>query len=119
MYKDDITRAEIEAIVRQRYTIVSTGASTKVRNVEKALVANKPVRRICKQKGSDKGVAGKGVSSVVAVAKNDKSNAKEGGSTTTCVTSVTDAWSQAIVGSTAPRTSSPPRISRKKAPVRL
>ena len=58
---------------------MSRGASTKVRNVEKALVANKPVRRICKQKGSDKGVAGKGVSSGVTVAKNDNSNAKEGG----------------------------------------
>ena len=31
LYKDDINRAEIEAIVRQRYTIMS--ASTKVRNV--------------------------------------------------------------------------------------
>ena len=79
LYKDDITRAEIEAIVRQRYTIVSTGASTKVRNVGKALVANKPGRRIRKQKGSDKGVAGKGVSSGVAVSKNDNSNTKEGG----------------------------------------
>ena len=77
--KDDITRADIEAIVRQRYTIMSRGASTKVRNVGKALVANKPGRRIRKQKGSDKGVAGKGVSSGVAVSKNDNSNTKEGG----------------------------------------
>ena len=33
LYKDDITRAEIEAIVRQRYTIMSRGASTKVRKI--------------------------------------------------------------------------------------
>ena len=42
LYKDDINRAEIEAIVRQRYTIMCRGGSTKVRNVGKALVANKP-----------------------------------------------------------------------------
>ena len=79
LYKDNITRAEIEAIVRQRYTIMSRGASTRVRNVGQALVANKPTRRIRKQQDSGKYVAGKGVSSGVAVAKNDNSNAKEGG----------------------------------------
>ena len=46
LYRDDITRAEIEAIVRQRYTIMSRGASSKVRNVGQALVANKPGRQI-------------------------------------------------------------------------
>ena len=33
VYRDNITRAEIEAIVRQRHTIMSRGASTKVRNL--------------------------------------------------------------------------------------
>ena len=46
LYRDDITRAEIEAIVRQRYTIMSRGASSKVRNVGQALVASKPGRQI-------------------------------------------------------------------------
>ena len=55
LYKDDITRAKIEAIVRQRYTIMSRGASTKVPSVGKALVANKPGRRIRKQQDSVKG----------------------------------------------------------------
>ena len=32
LYKDNITRAEIEAIVRQRYTIMSRRTSTKSRN---------------------------------------------------------------------------------------
>ena len=77
-YKDDITRAEMEAIVRQRYTIMSRGESTKVRDVGTALVSNKPGRRIRKQQDSGKGVAGKGVSSGFAVAK-DNSNAKHGG----------------------------------------
>ena len=81
LYKDDISRAEIEAIVRQRYTTMCGGARTHVRNVGKALVVNKPGRRIRKQKGSNKGGAGKGVSSGVSVAKNDNSNAKEGGRT--------------------------------------
>ena len=58
-YKDDITRAEIEAIVRQRYTIMSRGANTKVRNVGKAQVANKPGRRIHKQQDGGKGVPGR------------------------------------------------------------
>ena len=58
-YKDDITRAEIEAIVRQRYTIMSRGANTKVRKVGKAQVANKPGRRIHKQQDGGKGVPGR------------------------------------------------------------
>ena len=79
LFSDGINRVEIEAIVRQRYTIMSRGASTKVPDVGQTLFANTPGRRIRKQKGSDKGVAGKGVSSGVTVAKNDNSNAKEGG----------------------------------------
>ena len=77
--KDDITRAEIEAIVRKRYTIMSRGASTKVRNVGKALVSNTPGRRIRKQQDNGKGVAGKCVSSGVAVAKSDNCNGNEEG----------------------------------------
>ena len=57
---------------------MSRGASTKVPSVGKALVANKPGRRIRKQQDSVKGVAGMGVSSGVDVAKNDNSNVKEG-----------------------------------------
>ena len=49
--RDNITRAEIKAIVRQRHTIMSRGASTKVRNVGQALIANKPGRRNRKQEG--------------------------------------------------------------------
>ena len=55
LFSDGINRVEIEAIVRQRYTIMSRGASTKIRNVGQALVANKPDDRIRKQKDSDKG----------------------------------------------------------------
>ena len=79
LYKDDITRAEKNAIVRHPYTIMSRCASTKVRNVGKALLANKPGRRIRRQQDGGKGVSGKSVSSDVAVAGNDNSNAKEGG----------------------------------------
>ena len=46
LYREIITRAEIEAIVRQRHTIMTRGASTKDRNVGQALIANKPGRRI-------------------------------------------------------------------------
>ena len=58
LYKDNITRADIEAIVRQRYTIMSRNTSTKNRNVGQALVANKPARRKRKQQGNGKGVPG-------------------------------------------------------------
>ena len=80
LYRDNITRAEIEAIVRQRHTIMSRGASTKVRNVGQALIANKPGRRNRKQEGSGKGDrAGKGVSDDVVAAKNDNSSSTKDG----------------------------------------
>ena len=79
LYKDNITRAEIEAIVRQRYTIMSKSTSTKNRNVGQALVAKKPARRNGKHQGNVKGVAGKGVSGGVAVAKNDDSSSTKDG----------------------------------------
>ena len=75
LYRENITRAEIEAIVRQRHTIMSRGASTKVRNVGQALIANKLGRRNRKQEGRGKGDrAGKGVSDDVVAAKNDNSS---------------------------------------------
>ena len=79
LYRDNITRAEREAIVRQRYTIMSRNTSTKDRIVGQALVANKPGRRNRKQHGSGKGVAGKGVSADVAVAKNDNNSSTKDG----------------------------------------
>ena len=58
---------------------MSSGASTNIRNVGQALVANKPDGRICRQKGSNKGEAGKDDSGGVVPAKNDKrSSAKDG-----------------------------------------
>ena len=97
LYKDNITRAEIQAVVRQRYTMISRRARTKNLNVGQALVANKPARRSRKQ-GSGNGVADKSVTGGVAVGKNDNSSStKDGrGSSTTCVTSVIIAWSQDI-----------------------
>ena len=77
-YKNNITRAEIEAIGRQRYTIMSRSTSTKNRSVGQALVANKPARRNRKQ-GDGKGVAGEGVCGGVAVAKNDDSSSTKDG----------------------------------------
>ena len=79
LYRDNITRAEREAIVRQRYTIMSRNTSTKDRIVGQALVANKPGRRNRKQHGSGKGAAGKGVSADVAVAKNDNNSSTKDG----------------------------------------
>ena len=79
LFSDGINRVEIEAIVRQRYTIMSRGASTKVPDVGQTLFANTPGRRIRKQKGSDKGVAGKGVSGGVTAAKNDNSSSTKDG----------------------------------------
>ena len=79
LYRDNITRAEIEAIVRQRHTIMSRGASNKVRNVGQALIANKHSQRHRKQEGRGKGNrAGKGVSDDVA-AKNDNSTSTKDG----------------------------------------
>ena len=74
VYKDNITRAKGEAVVRQMYTIMSRRKSMKNRNVGQALVAHKPARRNRKQQCNGKGVAGKGVSGGVAVAKNDDSS---------------------------------------------
>ena len=74
LYKDNITRAEIEAIVKQRYAIMSRSTSTKNRYVGQALVANKSPRRNRKQQGN-----GKGVSGGVAVAKNDDSSSTKDG----------------------------------------
>ena len=74
MYKDNITRANGEAVVRQMHTIMSRRTSTKNRNVGQALVAHKPARRNRKQQGKGKGVAGKGVSGGVAETKNDDSS---------------------------------------------
>ena len=122
LYKDDITRAEIEAIVRQRCTIMSRGStSAKNRNVGQALVANKPARRNRKQQGNGKGVAGKGASGGVAVTKTTKTAVRRmgRGSSTTCVTSATVAWSQDIDGLTARRKSSPSRRSLRTALVIL
>ena len=80
LYKDNTTRAEIGAIVRQRHTIMSRGASTEGRNVGQALIANKPGRRNHKQEGSGKGDrAGKGVSDDVVAAKNDNKQQQYGG----------------------------------------
>ena len=80
LYRDNITRAEIEAIVKQRHTIMSRGASTKVRNVGQALIAIKPGRRNRKQEGSGKGGrAGKGVTDDVVAAKNDNSSSTKAG----------------------------------------
>ena len=71
LYKYNITRAEIEAVVRQTNTILSRGASTKVRNVGQALIANKPGRRNRKKEGNGKGGrAGKGISDDVVAANN-------------------------------------------------
>ena len=83
LYKDNITRAEIEAIVRQRYTIMSRGASTRVRNVGQALVANKPDDRIRKQKDSDKGKPGKTFPVVLFQPRTTKAAVRRMGSTTT------------------------------------
>ena len=77
LYEDNITRAEIEAIARQRYTIMSRSTSTKSRNVGRALVANKPARRNRKQEDNGKGVAGEGGSGGVAVAKNDNNSKRK------------------------------------------
>ena len=67
--RDNITRAEIEAIVRQRHTIMSRGASTKVRNVGQTRIENMPGRRNRKQEVSGKGGrAGRGVSDDVVAA---------------------------------------------------
>ena len=80
LYRDNITRAEIEAIVKQRHTIMSIGASTKVRIVGQALIANKPGPRNRKEEGSGKGGrAGKGVSDDVVAAKNDNSSSTKVG----------------------------------------
>ena len=80
LYRDNITRAEIEAIFRQRHTIMSRGASTTIRNVGQALIANKPGRRNRKQEGGGKGGrAGKGVSGYVVAAKNDNSSSTKVG----------------------------------------
>ena len=48
---------------------MSRTTSTKNRNIGQAVVANKPARRNRKQQGNGNGVAGKGVSGGVAVAK--------------------------------------------------
>ena len=80
LYRDNITRAEIEATVRQRHTIMSRGASTKVQNVGQALIANKSGRRNRNQEGSGKGDrADKGVSDDVVAAKNDNSTGTKDG----------------------------------------
>ena len=54
LYRDNIARAEIEAIVRQRYNIMSRSTSKNNGNVGQAVVANKPARRNRKQEGSGK-----------------------------------------------------------------
>ena len=75
LYRNNITRAKIEAIVRQRYTVMSTSTSRNNHNVGQAIVANKPARRNRKQKGSGKngryneGVVGKGTSGSAAATK--------------------------------------------------
>ena len=59
---------------------MSRGASTKVRNVGQALIANKPGRRNRNQEGNGKGDrAGKGVSDYVVAAKNDNSSSTKDG----------------------------------------
>ena len=54
LYKDSITRAEIEAIVRQRYRLMSR-TGTKSCNGGQALDTSKPTRRNRKQEDSSKG----------------------------------------------------------------
>ena len=80
LYRDDITRVDIEAMVRQRHTIMSRDSSTEVRNVGQALIANKSGPRNHKQEGSGNGGrAGKSVSDDVVAAKNyNSSSAKVG-----------------------------------------
>ena len=78
-FKDDITRAETEAIARQRYIITSRSTSTKNCNVGQALVVNKHGRRNRKQHGNGKGVAGNDVSGGVDVAKNDNNSRTKDG----------------------------------------
>ena len=92
LYRDNITRAEIDAIVRQRHTIMSRGASTKVRNEGQALIANKPGRRNRSRKLVDR------VAELVRVfpmmllqPRKTTAAVRRLGSTTTCETSVTDA----------------------------
>ena len=120
LYRDNTTRAGIEAIVKQRHKIMSRGASTNVRNVGQALIANKPGRRNRKQESSGRVTELVRAFSIMLLQPRTTTAAvRRTGSTTTCGTSVTDAWSQAIGGSTAPRTSSLPRRSRKTALVRL
>ena len=83
LYRDDSTGAESMAIIRQRYTIMSRGASTKIRNVGQALVANKPDDRIRKQKDSDKGKPGKTFPVVLFQPRTTKAAVRRMGSTTT------------------------------------
>ena len=81
LYRDNITRAEIEAIVRQRYIIMSRSTSKKNRIVGQALVTNKPARRNRKQESSgNNGRTGKGkdISGGAAATKNENSSTKDG-----------------------------------------
>ncbi|CAM9850947.1 unnamed protein product, partial [Sphacelaria rigidula] len=57
LYRDDITRAEIEAIVRQRYSHISRN-DTKNRDVGQALITSKSIRRN-RNPGGAKGDKGK------------------------------------------------------------
>ena len=85
LYRDNFTPAEIEAMVRERSTMMSRCTSMNIRNVRQALAGNKPDRRNRKQEGSGKhdrtgkGVAGEGRSSAAAKKKHANSSTKDGG----------------------------------------
>ena len=62
---------------------MSSGASTNIRNVGQALVANKPDGRIRKQKDSDKGKPGKTFPVVLFQPRTTKAAVRRMESTTT------------------------------------
>ena len=81
-YRDDITCAETEATVRQRYPHISRNV-TKIRDVEQALFASKSTRRN-RNPGGAKG--GKGVSNGTATDQDDQNSSTKsvGKSTKIC-----------------------------------
>ena len=79
LYEDSVARAEIKAIVRQRYTPMSRTGTKSRNNVGQAVATSKSTRRNRKQKDRGKGDrAGEGVRGGAAAAKNDHNSSTKG-----------------------------------------